>query len=143
MSMGLERFTKAQEDSYEIALAEIKSGRKDSHWMWYVFPQIEGLGFSEISMYYAIRDLDEAKEYLADPILGKRLLEISTAVAELPETNAGRIFGTPDDLKLRSSMTLFHCADPDEKIFSIVLDKYYDGEMDPKTLEILKKQALQ
>ena len=136
--MGLERYIKAQEDSFETALNEIKNGKKESCWMWYIFPQIEGLGLSDLSVYYAIRNLDEAKEYLADPVLGKRLLEISTAVAELPETNATKIFGSPDDLKLHSCMTLFHCADPDEKVFQIVLDKYFDGKLDEKTLQIIE-----
>src|ERR1700733_8570702 len=102
--MSLERFVKAQERDYAVALSEIKSGRKCSHWMWYIFPQVAGLGFSEMSRYYGIKDLHEAAEYLAHPLLGKRLMEIASALLELPGNDATAIFGSPDDLKLHSSM---------------------------------------
>ena len=135
----LSRFIKAQEYDYDRALREIRSGRKRSHWMWYIFPQIQGLGFSSTAQYYAIRDLEEAKEYLAHPVLGARLREISSALLELDGLSAHEIFGYPDDLKLRSSMTLFRLADLDCPIFQDVIDKYYDGEADKKSIRILKE----
>ena len=117
MASDLSRFLKAQEGDYERALGEIRSGRKRSHWMWYIFPQIQGLGFSSTAQYYAIRDLQEAKDYLAHPVLGTRLKEISSALLDLEGLSASEIFGYPDDLKLRSSMTLFRMADLDCPIF--------------------------
>ena len=134
----LSRFLKAQEYDYEQALKEIRAGRKRSHWMWYIFPQIQGLGVTRTSEYYAIRDMDEAKAYLADPVLGTRLKEISTALLELDGLSASEIFGYPDNLKLRSCMTLFRLADLDCDIFEKVLEKYYDGRADDKTVRILK-----
>ena len=136
---GLERFVKAQERDYGAALREILNGRKLSHWMWYIFPQIQGLGFSSTAQYYAIRDLQEAKDYLAHPILGARLKEISSALLDLEGLSASEIFGYPDDLKLRSSMTLFRMADLDEPIFLEVLEKYYDGEPDFRTVDLAAK----
>ncbi|HNY00074.1 MAG TPA: DUF1810 domain-containing protein [Oscillospiraceae bacterium] len=133
----LSRFRKAQQDSYQTALAEIRRGRKFSHWMWYIFPQINGLGMSPTAQYYAIRDLDEAREYLADPVLGERLIEISQALLELPGGDADYVFGWPDNLKLRSSMTLFSLVSPDNTVFRDVLDKYYGGEPDRATLSIV------
>ncbi|MCR5089722.1 MAG: DUF1810 domain-containing protein [Oscillospiraceae bacterium] len=135
----LSRFLKAQEHDYERALNEIRAGRKRSHWMWYIFPQVQGLGFSSTAAYYAIHDLQEAKDYLADPVLGARLREISSALLELEGLSAHDIFGYPDDLKLRSSMTLFRLADLNCPVFERVLDKYYDGEADEKTIWILKR----
>ncbi len=134
----LSRFLKAQQYDYDQALKEIRSGRKRSHWMWYIFPQIQGLGFSSTAQYYAIRDLDEAKEYLAHPVLGERLKEISSALLELEGLSASEIFGYPDDLKLRSSMTLFRLADLDCDIFEKVLEKYYDGKPDDRTVNIIR-----
>ena len=134
----LSRFIKAQEYDYDRALREIRSGRKRSHWMWYIFPQIQGLGFSSTAQYYAIRDLEEAKEYLAHPVLGARLREISSALLELDGLSAHEIFGYPDDLKLRSSMTLFHLADLECDIFEKVIDKYYDGVPDARTVDIVR-----
>ncbi|MBR4472897.1 MAG: DUF1810 domain-containing protein [Oscillospiraceae bacterium] len=135
----LSRFLKAQEGDYERALSEIRSGRKRSHWMWYIFPQIQGLGFSSTAQYYAIRDLQEAKDYLQHPVLGPRLKEISSALLELEGLSASEIFGYPDDLKLRSSMTLFRMADLDCPIFLEVLEKYYNGEPDFRTVELAAK----
>ncbi len=135
----LSRFLKAQERDYAQALSEIRAGRKRSHWMWYIFPQVQGLGFSSTAEYYAIHDLQEAKEYLADPVLGARLKEISSALLELDGLSAHDIFGYPDDLKLRSCMTLFRLADLDCPIFEEVLNRYYDGEADEKTIWILKR----
>ena len=137
MDASLERFVRAQEHSYDAALREIRGGRKRSHWMWYIFPQIAGLGMSSTAQYYAIYDLTEAEEYLAHPILGPRLLEISRALLALDTSDADAVFGWPDNLKLRSSMTLFHCADPDCPVFQQVLDKFFAGRPDERTLAIL------
>ena len=137
MDASLERFVRAQEHSYDAALREIRGGRKRSHWMWYIFPQIAGLGMSSTAQYYAIYDLTEAEEYLAHPILGPRLLEISRALLALDTSDADAVFGWPDNLKLRSSMTLFHCADPDCPVFQQVLDKFFGGRPDERTLAIL------
>ena len=138
MASDLSRFVKAQEHDYAQALREIRAGRKRSHWMWYIFPQIQGLGFSSTAQYYAIRDLNEAKAYLAHPVLGPRLKEISEALLELDGLSAHEIFGYPDDLKLRSCMTLFCLADLNCDIFEKVLNKYYDGRADDRTIRILK-----
>ena len=139
-SHDLSRFTQAQRSSYDTALREIRGGRKRSHWMWYIFPQIQGLGMSSTSQYYAIEDLDEARDYLRDPLLGSRLVEISRALLALPTNDAYAVFGSPDDMKLRSCMTLFACAAEDEPVFRQVLDKYYGGRMDGHTLKILDRQ---
>ncbi len=136
MASDLSRFLKAQEYDYEQALREIRGGRKRSHWMWYIFPQIQGLGFSSTAQYYAIRDLQEARDYLAHPVLGARLKEISSALLDLEGLSASEIFGYPDDLKLRSSMTLFRLADLNEPIFLEVLEKYYNGEPDSRTVDL-------
>jgi len=133
----MNRFIEAQENNYATALAEIRNGRKQSHWIWYVFPQIRGLGQSETSKYYAIRDLQEAAEYLQHPILGKRLIEISRALLELKEDNAHNIFGSPDDLKVRSSMTLFALMKDADPVFQQVLDKFFRGERDKNTLALV------
>lgn len=122
MTYDLKRFLQAQERDYATALAEIKAGHKRSHWIWYIFPQIKGLGFSSMSSYYGIDGLGEAKAYLANPVLHERLLEISQALLKLSSSDAGEVMGYPDDMKLRSSMTLFHIAEPKESIFSEVLD---------------------
>ena len=137
MKEGLERFLRAQQDHYQAALEEIQAGRKRSHWMWFIFPQIAGLGYSEMAQYYAIRDLDEAKSYMGQECLRERLLEISQALLELPSGDAGAVMGWPDNLKLKSSMTLFALAAPECRVFQKVLDKYFQGDMDAKTLEIV------
>jgi uncharacterized protein (DUF1810 family) len=136
--IDLERFVNSQEHSYAAALAEVKAGRKRSHWMWYIFPQLKGLGFSDTAAFYGIAGLEEAITYLAHPVLGERLREISEA-ALLPETDdALEVFGSPDHLKLRSSMTLFALVDgDDDSVFRKVLDKYFRGRKDAKTLELL------
>ena len=139
MASDLSRFLKAQEHAYDQALREIRAGRKRSHWMWYIFPQIQGLGFSSTAQFYAIQDLDEAKDYLAHPVLGARLKEISSALLELEGLSASEIFGYPDDLKLRSSMTLFQLADLDCDIFRQVIEKYYDGKPDSRTVQIVQE----
>lgn len=136
--MSLERFVKAQEGSYEIALNEIKHGRKRSHWMWYIFPQIKGLGYSSTAQYYAIQDKKEAENYLKHPVLSKRLMEISEELLRLDSNNASEVFGYPDDMKLKSSMTLFHCVSGN-KLFQRVLEKFFDGVLDEKTVVILEE----
>lgn len=137
---NLERFLQAQENSYEIACQEIKNGRKVGHWIWYIFPQIQGLGESTTSFYYGIKDLNEAQEYLENPILRSRLIEVSKALLSVDGKTAFEILGTLDAIKVRSSMTLFSQADPNEETFVKVLEKYYQNELDRKTLEILESQ---
>lgn len=136
----LSRFVKAQQGSYQTALSEIKRGRKMSHWMWYVFPQIAGLGMSPTAQYYAVQNLEEAREYLDDPVLGPRLAEISRALLALDTDDAEYVFGWPDNMKLRSSMTLFSLVSMDDAVFQDVLDKYYGGEPDELTLSILGRR---
>ena len=140
MAHDLSRFLKAQENTFHVALSEIKSGRKRSHWMWYIFPQFKGLGFSETSKYYAINNLEEALDYLNHPILGERLKLITIELLALHEKNAYLIFGNPDDLKLKSSMTLFAAIDnSDENIFKLVLDKFFNGQCDYKTIRLINE----
>ena len=133
----LDRFLQAQAYQYETALKEIQNGRKQSHWMWYIFPQLRGLGQSSMAWEYGITDLEEAKEYLAHPILGVRLLEICNAAFNTSSNNAVEVFGFPDNLKLKSSMTLFEAADPQQAIFGQILMKFFNGERDSATLGIL------
>lgn len=135
----LDRFIKAQENTYLVALNEIKNGRKQSHWMWYIFPQIKGLGMSETSRYYGIDDEEEAKAYLDNEILGSRLREITSELLKLNIDNPVDIFGTIDTMKLKSSMTLFDYVS-DDKIFSQVLNKHYNGEIDEKTILLCEKR---
>ncbi|KLT67401.1 DUF1810 domain-containing protein [Pedobacter sp. BMA] len=134
----LDRFISAQATDYERALSEIKKGKKRSHWMWYIFPQIGGLGFSETSKFYAIKNINEAKEYISHPVVGKRLLEISQVLLELDETNALQIFGSPDDMKLKSCMTLFSSLPDASPVFQSVLNKFFNGQQDPQTLKIIQ-----
>ena len=133
----LKRFLEAQENDFERALAEIKRGRKQSHWMWYIFPQIAGLGFTSTSKFYAIKDRAEAESYLAHSVLGKRLVEISNALLEVEGKTANQIFGSPDDVKLKSSMTLFGALENTNPVFRKVLDKYFNGAKDQRTLELI------
>lgn len=133
----LQRFIDAQEQDYADALAEIKKGRKRTHWMWYIFPQIQGLGFSEMSKRYAIEDLDEAEAYINHPVLGQRLIEICSELLKLQSNDAHEIFGSPDDMKLRSSMTLFASLPDAYPVFKSVIDKFFNGEMDNATLQLL------
>lgn len=132
----LSRFVSAQAKTYDYALAELRAGRKRSHWMWFVFPQAAGLGHSSMAQRYAIGSLAEARAYLEHPVLGPRLREIAAVVAGLP-SGARDIFGSPDDLKLRSSMTLFRRAAPDDPLFQAVLDRHFDGSPDWLTEQIL------
>jgi uncharacterized protein (DUF1810 family) len=135
----LERFVEAQDAVFETALAEISRGRKRSHWMWYIFPQIAGLGASSTTKFYAVKDLAEAGDYLRHPVLGKRLIEISGVLLEIEDRTAHEIFGSPDDRKLKSSMTLFASLPDADPVFQKVLDKYYGGERDARTLEIIRR----
>jgi uncharacterized protein (DUF1810 family) len=134
----LERFVAAQDSVIDRVRAELRRGRKTSHWMWFVFPQLAGLGSSSTARTYAISGLDEARAYLAHPVLGPRLRECAELVAAVQDRSASEIFGYPDDLKLRSSMTLFARAAPDTAVFTEVLDRFFDGEHDRRTLELLR-----
>ena len=135
----LSRFLTAQEKDYPIALAEMRRGRKQSHWMWYIFPQIQGLGHSSMARHYAIRDLREAADYLAHPVLGARLVEISRVLLSLPGNDATAVMGSPDDLKLRSCMTLFSLVAGADAVFSQVLTKFYHSKADERTIEIARR----
>ena len=133
----LSRFLDAQQGIYEMALSEIRQGQKRSHWMWFVFPQYAGLGVSPTSQRYAITSVAEAKEYLKDPVLGRRLLECADALLRLEGRSAQQIFGFTDDMKLRSCATLFAQISPGGSVFERVLQKYFGGERDDKTLRLL------
>jgi uncharacterized protein (DUF1810 family) len=134
----LQRFVEAQKSHYLDALQEVGAGHKRSHWMWYIFPQIKGLGFSETSLFYAISGTLEAAAYLNHPVLGSRLKEISRALLQLKSSDPHEIFGSPDDAKLRSSMTLFTSLENSDPVFEQVLDKFFKGQKDQKTLRILQ-----
>jgi len=136
----LQRFLRAQEPTYATALAELRSGQKRSHWMWFIFPQIEGLGQSPTSKYYAIKSLTEAQAYLQHPVLGPRLRECAEAILAIEDRSAAEIFGFPDDLKLRSSMTLFAALAGADSVFARVLERFYDGRPDGQTLRIVGLQ---
>ena len=137
MKTDIARFLEAQQDDYAIALAEIKSGIKRSHWMWFIFPQIHGLGFSNLSKYYAIKNIEEAMAFLQHPVLGVRLKEICDALLNQPGKNAKVLIGSPDDMKLKSSMTLFAAIEDADSVFIKLLDKYFQGEKDETTLKLL------
>jgi uncharacterized protein (DUF1810 family) len=130
----LQRFVEAQQSVFDTVCAELRAGRKRSHWMWFIFPQIAGLGSSAMAQRYAIASLEEAKAYLAHPILGPRLRECSRLVADVAGRRVEEIFGYPDDMKFRSSMTLFAQATAENEVFVECLRKYFDGEGDPATL---------
>ena len=136
---NLERFIKAQAGIYETAVYELKNGHKTSHWMWFIFPQIKGLGFSSMSIQYSISSRPEAEEYLNHPILGSRIRECTRIVLSIDNLSAKQIFGSIDELKFRSSMTLFNYVQTNENIFELVLAKYFKGQQDNRTLEILKQ----
>ena len=133
----LGRFLEAQAVDYAVALQELQAGRKRSHWMWYIFPQLRGLGRSYNSSFYGIADIEEAAAYLNDPVLGNRLREISKVIIDLPVDNAVDVFGVIDSRKLKSSMTLFDIVAPDD-VFARVLDKYFNGQRDRRTLELIR-----
>jgi uncharacterized protein (DUF1810 family) len=137
------RFVEAQDDVYERALAELKQGLKESHWMWFIFPQIEGLGRSSTAHFYGIKCVNEAKAYLEHPLLGQRLIECSDALLQHKGKSASDIFGFPDDLKLKSSMTLFAriSKSESESVFSRVLGQYFAGQSDQQTVALLKRHS--
>ena len=134
---NLDRFKKAQSRDYATALTEIKNGRKESHWMWYIFPQLKGLGFSYTAEFYGIDGLAEAKAYMADELLRGRLVEISEALLRVASSDAREVMGYPDDLKLKSCMTLFMVAAPEIDVFGKVLEKFFGGEKDLKTIDAI------
>lgn len=140
-TFDLARFLEAQADTYAQAVSELRSGRKRSHWMWYIFPQFDGLGASAVSQLYAIKSLSEAQEYLRHPVLGTRLNECTKIVNGLQGCSARQIFGTPDDMKFRSSMTLFELASEQGGEFTTAMAKYFSGERDAKTLELVRRAA--
>jgi uncharacterized protein (DUF1810 family) len=133
----LDRFVEAQKDLYDQALAEIRGGRKYSHWMWFIFPQFDGLGFSAISKLYAIKSLAEARAYLNHPILGPRLVECAEAAIAIPRRSAPEVFGCPDDMKLKSCATLFACVSPPASVFERLLGRYFQCQRDEQTLRLL------
>ena len=135
------RFVQAQERDYEQAMSEIRSGRKRSHWMWYIFPQFDGLGFSATSKRYAIKSVAEAEAYLRHPVLGPRLLESARATVGVDGRSAYEVFGSPDDMKLRSCATLFASVSPAGSVFEQVLDRHFGGEPDEKTLRLLGRTS--
>ena len=137
----LERFREAQNVFFDQALSEMKRGRKETHWSWFIFPQLRGLGMSQTSWDYGIDGIGEAKAYLADPILRKNLLEISNVLLRIPSDDSEEVMGYPDDLKLRSCMTLFQKAAPEEEVFRKVLEKFFGGEGDPRTLDMLREEG--
>jgi uncharacterized protein (DUF1810 family) len=137
----LDRYRQAQDGLYEAVLGELRAGHKTGHWMWFVFPQLAGLGRSETSRYYSIASLQEARAYVADPILGPRLRECAAALLDVQGRTAEGILGGIDALKLRSSMTLFSRAAPDEPLFRQILERFYDGRADPATERLLDDPA--
>lgn len=144
MTIDLARLIEAQEHTYGEALSEIKAGPKMGHWMWFIFPQFAGLGLSDVFKFYAIRSTEEAKAYLKHPVLGKRLNEVSRVLLELETDNARLIFGSPDDLKLHSCMTLFAIADEEnpDNLFKKVIDKFFRSKYDKNMLHILKEEMI-
>lgn len=137
----LERFVLAQRVNYEDALREMRCGRKQTHWMWYIFPQLRGLGRSAMSMRYGLDGLEEARAYLAHPVLGPRLLECCEAVLKADSNDPWEVFGSPDDLKFCSCLTLFALAAPSVLIFEQLLDKFYGGQKDLRTIQILNRKS--
>ena len=137
----LSRFVRAQQDDYDQALTEITNGRKRTHWMWYIFPQLDGLAFSPTSKYYAIKSVGEARAYLEHPVLGPRLLTCAEAVVRVEGRAAAEIFAPPDDLKLKSCATLFASVSPPGSVFDRLLEKYFQGARDGKTLRFLERHA--
>ncbi|WP_231491415.1 DUF1810 domain-containing protein [Pedobacter sp. Leaf170] len=140
-SEGLSRYLVAQNETYMRAVDELKNGRKESHWMWYIFPQLKGLGKSETAQFYGLNDLAEAQAFLQHPVLGENLLEITKITLNIKDKSALDIFGNPDNLKLRSCMSLFAQLEEANPLFQQVLDKYFNGEADQQTLSILQNQA--
>jgi len=134
----LSRFTNAQERIYDSVLEELRGGQKRTHWMWFIFPQIDGLAHSATSKHYAIKSIEEARQYLNHPVLGTRLLECAETVLAIEGRSISEIFGYPDDLKLKSSMTLFACVADPRSVFVRILERYFHGERDVRTLHLLE-----
>ena len=139
MKYNLQRFIDAQQEYYEIAKSELTAGEKQSHYMWFMFPQIQDLGHSPMAEYYAIADIDEARLYLQNPILSEHMNNLLDILIDLPCDNAYQIFGTPDDIKLKSSMTLFKLTEPSNVRFDKILQKFFNGNEDKQTLQIINK----
>ena len=137
---ALQRFISAQEEVYEHVLKELQHGQKRSHWMWYIFPQMDGLGVSAMSRFYAIKSIDEARAYLQHPILGKRLIECSRTVWLIKNRSVREIFGSPDDMKFKSCMTLFEIVAPSNSIFTKLLEDLFSNERDNKTVQLIKNE---
>jgi uncharacterized protein (DUF1810 family) len=140
-AFDLDRFVAAQDPVWDRVRGQLRRGRKSGHWMWFVFPQLAGLGSSPTARAYALSGIDEARAYLAHPVLGPRLREVAQLAAAVPAGTAAEVFGYPDDLKLRSSVTLFARAAPDDAgaaVFTAVLDRYFGGDPDPRTLDLLR-----
>jgi uncharacterized protein (DUF1810 family) len=138
---SLDRFVDAQQPVYAQVLAELRAGRKRTHWMWFVFPQLRGLGTSPMAQRFALASLDEARAYLAHPVLGPRLRECCDLMLQVPQRSALEILGSPDDLKFRSCLTLFGLAAPGDDLFRRCLDRFYDGEPDPRTVALCGTMA--
>lgn len=136
---NVQRFVEAQQVNFDTALSELKAGKKTSHWMWYIFPQIKGLGKSEISKYYAIQNIEEAREYLNNEYLSHNMNELLNVLLKQNTSNPTDIFGKPDDMKLKSSMTLFALADKNNEKYKKVLEKYFSGDFDKRTINIINK----
>ncbi|WP_202703718.1 DUF1810 domain-containing protein [Flavobacterium sp. UGB4466] len=137
----LDRFLEAQRETYNNALHEIRQGSKQTHWMWFIFPQLRGLGFTDYNIFYGIENLKEAEQYLNHPVLGNRLVEITQAMLKIENKTALEILGMPDERKLKSCMTLFGLLADSPECFRQVLDKYYNGEQDEKTLQLIKESG--
>ena len=137
-TFDLERFISAQDRVYSTVVSELRGGRKASHWMWFIFPQIDGLGSSPTARHCAIRSLDEADSYLAHPVLGSRLIECTELVNNVEGKSLRQIFGSTDDMKFHSSVTLFSLIDPRHDVFEQALEKYFDGELDERTIAIIR-----
>lgn len=137
---NLNRFLEAQQNVYQQALHEIQNAEKRSHWMWFIFPQVKGLGFTQYNIFFGIDDLNEAQQFYDDPVLGRRLVEITNALLEIENKTAVEIMGRPDERKLKSSMTLFSLLPNSSDCFRLVLQKYYDGQVDENTIKILEQQ---
>lgn len=137
----LDRFLEAQQETYDTALREIREGKKQTHWMWFIFPQLKGLGFTDYNIFYGIENIQEAAQYFNHPVLGKRLTTITKAILKVENKTALEILGRPDERKLKSCMTLFGLLPETPECFRQVLEKYYNGEQDERTLQLIKESG--
>lgn len=137
----LDRFLEAQQETYDTALREIREGKKQTHWMWFIFPQLKGLGFTDYNIFYGIENIQEAAQYFNHPVLGKRLTTITKAILKVENKTALEILGRPDERKLKSCMTLFGLLDETDEGFRQVLEKYYNGEQDERTLQLIQESG--